>query len=48
MTPAHQGPADVDPGRPTPARIYDYMLDGITTFQPISKQQSRSWRPFPR
>ena len=26
-------PAGVDPGRPTPARIYDYMLHGNHNFQ---------------
>ncbi len=32
MTPAGQEPAGVDQGRPTPARIYDYMLGGNNNF----------------
>src|SRR5215471_16115507 len=32
MTPAHQGPAGMDRSRPTPARIYDYMLGGNNNF----------------
>jgi hypothetical protein len=32
MTPAHPGPADMDQGRPTPARIYDYILGGDSNF----------------
>jgi S-adenosyl methyltransferase len=33
MTPAHQGPADMDQSRPTPARIYDFLLGGHNNFQ---------------
>jgi hypothetical protein len=32
MTPAHPGPADMDQSRPTPARIYDYILGGNSNF----------------
>jgi S-adenosyl methyltransferase len=32
MTPAHQGPAEIDRSRPTPARIYDFMLGGNNNF----------------
>jgi S-adenosyl methyltransferase len=32
MTPAHQGPAEMDQSRPTPARIYDYLLGGNNNF----------------
>jgi S-adenosyl methyltransferase len=32
MTPAHPGPADMDASRPTPARIYDYILGGDSNF----------------
>jgi hypothetical protein len=32
MTPAQQGPADMDKSRPTPARIYDFMLGGNNNF----------------
>ena len=40
MTPAHQGPADMDPDRPTPARIYDYMLGGNNNF-PADQQAAK-------
>src|SRR3989442_5458441 len=33
MNEAPQVPAGVDTGRPTPARIYDYMLQGNNYFQ---------------
>src|SRR5580700_8896622 len=33
MNEAPQIPAGVDTGRPTPARIYDYMLQGNNYFQ---------------
>lgn len=33
MSEAPQIPAGVDTGRPTPARIYDYMLQGNNYFQ---------------
>src|ERR1700704_3492428 len=33
MTEASRMPAGVDTGRPTPARIYDYMLQGSNYFQ---------------
>ncbi|HEY3648535.1 MAG TPA: SAM-dependent methyltransferase [Streptosporangiaceae bacterium] len=33
MNEAPQAPAGVDTGRPTPARIYDYMLQGSNYFQ---------------
>jgi hypothetical protein len=32
MTPAHHGPAEIDRSRPTPARIYDFMLGGNSNF----------------
>jgi S-adenosyl methyltransferase len=37
MTPARQGPAEMDQHRPTPARIYDYMLGGTNNF-PADRQ----------
>ena len=40
MTPAHQGPADMDRNRPTPARIYDYMLGGNNNF-PADQQAAK-------
>jgi hypothetical protein len=33
MNEASHIPAGVDTGRPTPARIYDYMLQGDSYFQ---------------
>jgi hypothetical protein len=33
MTEALQVPADVDPARPSPARIYDYLLGGTNNFE---------------
>ena len=40
MTSAHQGPADMDRNRPTPARIYDYMLGGNNNF-PADQQAAK-------
>ena len=37
MTPARQGPTEMDQNRPTPARIYDYMLGGDNHF-PADRQ----------
>jgi len=37
MTPARQGPTEMDQNRPTPARIYDYMLGGDNNF-PADRQ----------
>ena len=33
MNEAAQGPAAIDPSRPAPARIYDYLLNGRNNFQ---------------
>ena len=33
MNEVRQAPAGVDPARPAPARIYDYLLSGENNFQ---------------